>query len=68
MITSNNRKHLDDLVDVFKQWLHIEDIKYIWTLGAMRITHQLEGDPCWMMIIGPSSDGKTEFLKALPKK
>jgi len=68
MITSNNRKHLDDLVDVFKQWLHIEDIKYIWTLGAMRITHQLEGDPCWMMIIGPSSDGKTEFLKAFTKE
>lgn len=63
-----NRELLDNLVKRFSYWLHIENPQTIYTLVAAKITHQLPGDPVWLMVIGPSSDGKTELLKAFTQQ
>lgn len=44
--------------------MHIEDKSLLYTLAAIKISHQLDGDPVWLMIIGPSSGGKSECLRA----
>lgn len=59
-----NREHLDALVERFKYWLHIEDPGPIWTLAATKVSHHMGGDPIWLMLVGPSSGGKTEYLRA----
>ena len=59
----SNRKGLDEFLDKVKYWLHIEDPSTIWTMAAAKISHKLQGDPVWIMIIGPSSDGKSEMLR-----
>lgn len=68
MTFEQNRKELDSLVNRFKYWLHIEDPSTIWTLCAAKISHRLPGDPVWLMVIGPSSDGKSELLKAFTQQ
>jgi hypothetical protein len=62
--TTDNRRELDQLIERFKNWLHIEDPMTLWTLCAVKFSHRLPGDPVWLMIIGPSSDGKSEMLRA----
>ena len=64
----NNRPALDKLQSVFERWLHIEDPHYLHTLIATKVTHKLDGDPVWMLIVGPSSDGKTEYLRAITQE
>jgi hypothetical protein len=61
---SENRAELDALIERFKKWLHVEDPSTLYTLCAAKISHRLQGDPVWLMIIGPSSDGKSELLRA----
>jgi hypothetical protein len=52
------------MTESFKKWLHIEDTYLLNTIAAIKISHKLKTDPVWIMIIGPSSDGKTEILRA----
>lgn len=59
-----NRKRLDKLKLDIKEWLHIEDDSLIETIAAVKFTHRIPGPPVWIMIIGPSSGGKSELLKA----
>jgi hypothetical protein len=65
---NQNRIALDKLENEFKQWLHIEDSHYLHTLLAVKISHKIDGDPIWLMIIGPSSDGKSEYLRAITQE
>ena len=64
MTTQENRQELEALVTRFKYWLHVEDPTTIYTLCAVKLSHKIPGDPVWLMLIGPSSDGKSEMLKA----
>jgi len=52
------------LRDSFKKWLYIEDDDYISIVLGVFISHEIPGDPAWMYIVGPSSDCKTEMLRA----
>jgi hypothetical protein len=61
---SENRVRLDKLVCELKEWLHIDDPSVIYTLAATKISHRIPGDTIWLMLIGPSSGGKSELLKA----
>lgn len=65
---NKNREHLDTLKQKFKEWLYFEDEGIIYTLAATKLSHQLPGDPLWLMIIGPSSGGKSELLKAFKQE
>lgn len=59
-----NRRLLDELVERFRFWLHIEDPYVIYTIAAVKASNKMSGDPVWLMLIGPSSDGKSEILRA----
>jgi hypothetical protein len=59
-----NIDELNQLKDTFKTWLYVEDDGIIDTICATKVTHMIEGDPVWLQIIGASSGGKTEYLRA----
>jgi hypothetical protein len=53
-----------EVVDVFKKWLYLENEDDIYIVAGVFLSHELKGDPVWLFILGPSSDGKTEILRA----
>lgn len=61
---TDNRPKLDKLVAEFREWLHLDDLSIIYTIAATKISHRIPGDTIWLMLIGPSSGGKSELLKA----
>lgn len=66
-LKQNKNPSLDDLYLIYKKWLHIEDTKRVDVVLATYLTHQLEGTPIWLIIVGNSGDGKTEQVVALNK-
>jgi hypothetical protein len=60
-----NREKLDKIGEKFKEWLHVDDLSLLHTLLAVKVSHQLDGDPIWLMVIGPSSGGKSEYMRAM---
>jgi hypothetical protein len=56
---------LDDALGVFSKWLHIDDTAPIIATAATVVTNLAEGDPVWLLIVGPPSCGKTEILSSL---
>jgi hypothetical protein len=65
---TDNRPKLDKLVAEFREWLHIDDPSIIYTLAATKFSHRIPGDTIWLMLIGPSSGGKSELLKAFSQE
>jgi hypothetical protein len=63
-----NQEALERIEKEFNEWLHIEDPYFLKTLLAIKVSHKLPGDPIWLMLIGPSSDGKSEYLRALTQE
>ena len=61
---NQNRQWLDKLIERFQYWLHVEDKETLYTIAAVKISHKIRGDPVWIMVIGPSSDGKSEILRS----
>ena len=56
------------LKEAFNEWLHIEDDSLLYTIAATKLSHKLDGDPIWLMIIGASSGGKSEYLRAFTQE
>ncbi len=55
---------LHDVHRVFAEWLYLPDPSVLDVTLATYVAHLL-GFDLWMMLIGASSSGKTEFLRAL---
>ena len=53
---------LEKVVSTFRRWLHLPDLGplliYLGSLAANR----MQGDPVWLMFVGPPSSGKNEIL------
>ena len=64
MNNEDNKVHLNKLIKDIQYWMHLEDSDVIKVLTATKVGHKLSGDPVWLMLIGPSSDGKSELLRA----
>lgn len=56
---------LEDVYEVYRKWLHIEDTKRIDVGLAVALSVKMQGTPLWLIFIGPSGDWKTEQLLAL---
>jgi hypothetical protein len=54
-----------DLQAVFEANLVIEDKLVVRAVVASVIANQLDGSPVWLMVVAPSSGGKTEILMSL---
>lgn len=56
---------LEQTVATFRRWLHMDDAdSLLATLGAVA-ANNLEGDPVWLLLVGPPGGGKSEILNAL---
>lgn len=56
---------LADVVATFRRWLHLPDPGALYVALATVVANRLPGDPVWLLLVGPSSSGKTEVLVAL---
>lgn len=63
----NKTKKFQELLQVVKKWLFLEDYSIIKVLCATYIANRLKGDPIWLMIVAPPGGSKTELIRALNK-
>jgi ribosomal protein S18 acetylase RimI-like enzyme len=54
-----------ELLDLLGGYVHLDDPGHVWFALAVAVSAALDGDPLWGMLIGPSSSGKTEAIRAL---
>jgi hypothetical protein len=54
---------LSDVLDVFHRYLRIADSFVYALLGAVA-ANRLQGDPVWLIVVGPPGSGKTEVLQS----
>ena len=57
-------KKLADVKRVVNKWLYLEDPYIIDVILSVYVANRIEGDPVWMMLIGPPSSAKTELLRS----
>lgn len=55
---------LPDVLEVFRRWMHLPDPGALEAMLAALIANRLQGDPVWLMIVGPPGGGKSELLGA----
>lgn len=48
-----------------KEYLFLPDLRVVHALYGAAAGNMIMGSPCWLMIVGPPSDGKTELLMSL---
>ena len=54
-----------DVRQVFERWLHLPDLGPVYVTLAAAAAHRVDGDPAWVMVVGPAGGGKTEVLNSL---
>jgi Domain of unknown function (DUF3854) len=55
---------LADAVGKFQHWLPMDDPAPILVVAATVVANLADGDPVWLLIVGPPSGGKTEILSS----
>jgi hypothetical protein len=55
----------NEVINVYKKWLHIEDEDYIKVLHASLISHRFDDKPLWLLLVAPPSGTKTVVLQPL---
>jgi energy-coupling factor transporter ATP-binding protein EcfA2 len=53
------------MVDTCRRWLHLPEPGALYALLGTIAANRLEGDPVWLLLVGPPGGGKTELLNAL---
>jgi hypothetical protein len=56
-----------ELLDLLRGYLHLDDTGHVWFALATAVSSSLDSDPLWGMLVGASSGGKTETIRALDK-
>lgn len=54
-----------DTEAVFRRWLYLPDLGPLYVLLGAIAANKLEGDPVWLLLVGPPGGGKTELLNTL---
>lgn len=60
-----NIPSLEQVYQVYKKWLHIEDTRRLDIGFAVSLSRKMEGTPLWLILVGPSGDMKSEQIRAL---
>jgi hypothetical protein len=58
---------VNELLELLGGYVQLDDPGHIWFTLAVAVSAALDGDPLWGMLIGPSSSGKTEAVRALDR-
>jgi hypothetical protein len=56
---------LAECITTFQKWLHLPDPKIVTTVAAAVAANLIDGDPLWLLIVGPPGSGKTETISPL---
>jgi len=56
---------LDNVKAVIRKYLYLEDERIIDVILATYVGNLIKGDPLWVLLIAPPSNGKTEILFGL---
>lgn len=56
---------LDDVMGVFKKWLHLESTDAIKIMLACVVSQSMDGPPVWVFLVGPPGSAKTAILASL---
>lgn len=52
-------------VDTFRRYLHMPDPGHLYVVLAAAVANLADGDPVWLLLVGPPSAGKTEVVSPL---
>src|SRR4051812_180237 len=55
---------LGEAVEVFQRWLFLPDPGLVYAVLGAIAANRLEGDPVWLLAVGPPGMGKTETLQS----
>jgi hypothetical protein len=59
------RKTLAEVIATFQKWLYIEDTAPLELALAAVLANRSDGDPVWLLLVGPPGSGKTEIVGAI---
>jgi hypothetical protein len=49
----------------FQTWLHLPDLGPLRVVLGMVAANRMQGDPVWLLVVGPPGGGKTEILQSI---
>lgn len=55
---------IERLACQFRNFLYLPDASSLYTLMGAIAANMIEGEPCWIMLVGPPSCGKSELLNS----
>jgi len=55
---------INSALATFGKWLHMDDTAPVLAVAATIVTNLTDGDPVWLLVVGPPSGGKTEILSS----
>lgn len=58
---------LEDVTAGYRKWMHLPDPEVLYVNLAAVAANHLQGDPVWLMNVGPPGSGKTETLNGISK-
>ncbi|MDW8056608.1 MAG: DNA-primase RepB domain-containing protein [Elusimicrobiota bacterium] len=58
-------KDFDEVIQVYKNWFHIEDDDYLRIIHSCIIAHKFDAKPLWLLLLAPPSGTKTSVLQDL---
>jgi len=64
---NQTRGEFKKIKELFESVYLIDDPYIIKVLVASVINQRLKGDPCWIIFVGPSGSGKSEFVNSIYK-
>jgi hypothetical protein len=56
---------LEEVVTTFQSSLFLPDPTILYVVAGAVAANQLDGDPVWLLVVGPPSSGKTEVLSSM---
>lgn len=59
---------LGSCIATFREWLHMPDPGALLVTLATVAANRAEGDPVWLLVVGPPGGGKTEIINAIVRQ